>query len=80
MATKGYHQYRGRGRGGNPLPSAHILRLFRDMGGEVVTIGSDAHVPQHIGMAVPQCQQLLRETGWQYFATFAQGKPIFHPL
>ena len=67
-------------RGGNPLPSAHILRLFRDMGGEVVTIGSDAHVPQHIGMAVPQCQQLLRETGWQYFATFAQGKPIFHPL
>ena len=67
-------------RGGDPLPSAKILQLYRQMGGEVVTIGSDAHVPEHIGMAVPDCQQLLRDTGWRYFATFEQGTPIFHRL
>lgn len=67
-------------RGGDPLPSAKILQLYRQMGGEVVTIGSDAHVPEHIGMAVQDCQQLLRDTGWRYFATFEQGAPIFHRL
>lgn len=67
-------------RGADPLPSAALLRLYRRMGGEVVTIGSDAHVPEHIGLAVADCQQLLCETGWQYFATFERGQPIFHHL
>jgi len=67
-------------RGGDPLPSAKILQLYRQMGGEVVTIGSDAHVPEHIGMAVRECQQLLRDTGWQYFATYDRSEPVFHRL
>ena len=40
-------------RGNDPLPSANILRLYRQMGGEIVTIGSDAHVPEHIGLFQP---------------------------
>jgi histidinol-phosphatase (PHP family) len=67
-------------RGADPLPSAKLLQLYRRMGGEVVTIGSDAHVPQHIGLAVDRCQQLLRDTGWLYFATYSEGNPIFHRL
>ena len=80
MVDKGIGLELNTNRGASPLPSAHLLRLFRRMGGQVVTIGSDAHVPEHIGLAVQRCQQLLRETGWQYFATYDRGQPVFHRL
>ena len=80
MIDKGIGLELNTNRGGAPLPSAQLLRLFRHMGGQVVTIGSDAHVPEHIGLAVQSCQQLLQETGWQYFATFDRGQPVFHRL
>ena len=80
MIDKGIGLELNTNRGGAPLPSAQLLRLFRRMGGQVVTIGSDAHVPEHIGLAVQSCQQLLQETGWQYFATFDRGQPVFHRL
>ncbi len=80
MVDKGIGLELNTNRGASPLPSAHLLRLFRRMGGQIVTIGSDAHVPEHIGLAVQRCQQLLRETGWQYFATFDRGQPVFHRL
>lgn len=67
-------------RGAAPLPGAKLLQLYRRMGGQIVTIGSDAHAPEHIGMAVRSCQQLLRDTGWQYFATYDRGEPVFHRL
>lgn len=67
-------------RGSDPLPSAKLLQMYRQMGGEIVTIGSDAHIPEHIGLAVENCQQLLRELGWRYYATYEGGKPIFHTL
>ena len=80
MIDKGIGLELNTNRGSAPLPSAQLLRLFRHMGGQVVTIGSDAHVPEHIGLAVQSCQQLLQETGWQYFATFDRGQPVFHRL
>lgn len=80
MIHKGIGLELNTNRGAAPLPSAAILRLFRQMGGQIVTIGSDAHVPEHIGMAVQSCQQLLRDTGWRYFATFDRGEPVFHRL
>lgn len=67
-------------RGGMPLPDEKILRLYREMGGEIITLGSDAHAGEHIGCAIEARQQLLRECGFRYFTTFTKGEPTFRPL
>lgn len=67
-------------RGNLPLPDGEILRMYRQLGGEIITLGSDAHRPQHVGMAIAERQQLLKDCGFRYFCTFEQMKPIFHTL
>ena len=67
-------------RGDAPLPEEAILRRYRELGGELITLGSDAHTAQHIGLAIEPCQALLRRCGFSYFTTYEQGKPIFRPL
>ena len=37
-------------RGNTPLPDAKWLRLYHELGGEIITIGTDAHTPEFVGM------------------------------
>ncbi len=67
-------------RGDFPLPEETILRRYRELGGELITLGSDAHTAEHIGIAVESNQALLRRCGFSHFTTYEQGKPIFRPL
>ena len=67
-------------RGHGPLPGAEILRLYRSLGGETVTLGSDAHRPEALGLGVREGQELLRQCGFRYFCTFREMQPVFHPL
>lgn len=62
-------------------PRRAIWRLYRDLGGEVVTIGSDAHRPERVGGNFAQARAILRdELGFRYFCTFSRMKPTFHTL
>ena len=67
-------------RGNESLPGADILRLYRRLGGEIITLGSDAHRPEDVGCFIRQRQELLRECGFRYFTTFTGGKPEFKEL
>ena len=67
-------------RGHTPLPDAEILTLYRRLGGEIITLGSDAHTADHLGCAIAERQELLRSCGFRYFTTFQKGKPDFRPL
>ena len=57
-----------------------ILELFRDCGGEIVTVGSDAHTPADVGKGVREACALLKELGFSYAATYDKRKPVFHKL
>ena len=80
MIPKGIGLELNTNRGGGPLPALNILRRYREMGGEILTFGSDAHTADYIGYQISQYQQRLKEDGWRYFTTFEKGKPIFHTL
>ena len=67
-------------RGHTPLPDAPLLRRYREMGGEVITLGSDAHSCDMVACAIRERQQLLRDCGFRYFCTFEGGKPVFRRL
>lgn len=61
-------------------PSRAILELYRDLGGEILTIGSDSHKPEHLGAYIKEGQEYLKSLGFERFCTFEGMKPIFHSL
>lgn len=61
-------------------PSAEILKLYYNLGGKVITIGSDSHRPEQLGAYMREGKKLLRSMGFQYFCTYDRMKPIFHKL
>lgn len=67
-------------RGDVPLPHGEILALYRSMGGELITLGSDAHCTEHLGLGIREGQELLKHCGFRYFCTYEKRKPVFHHL
>lgn len=55
---------------GETSPPLKYLRLFRECGGEIVTIGSDAHDAKDIGAGIAEGMELLQAAGFQYFAFY----------
>lgn len=67
-------------RGHTPLPDEKWLRMYRDMGGEIITLGTDAHTPEFVGKAVRENQALLKRCGFTRFCTFRNREPVWHSL
>ncbi len=65
---------------GATLPSKSILKLYRDLGGEIITTGSDAHVPHAVGQNIADAQELLRSLGFRYVTTFEARQPTMVKL
>lgn len=61
-------------------PSRDILKLYKELGGEVITIGSDSHVENHLGHKIEEIKEELKQIGFTKFCTFEKMKPIFHKL
>ena len=61
------------------LPDEKYLRRFRELGGEIVTVGSDAHTHDRVGQHTKDACDLLRDI-FGYVCTFEDRKPIFHKL
>ncbi len=59
-------------------PCTGILRLYRAMGGEIVTVGSDAHRPEDIAASFDRAAEVLQACGFSAYATYAGRKPEFH--
>lgn len=62
------------------MPSTNILKLYRELGGTILTIGSDSHAPDHLGTWIEEVKKQLKDLGFTSFCTYDQMKPIFHPL
>jgi histidinol-phosphatase (PHP family) len=65
---------------GHPNPTEEILARYRELGGEILTIGSDAHAPEHVAYAFDRVDGLLRQAGFRYYTVFEARKPVFLPL
>ena len=55
-------------------PKPKILNLYKDLGGEIITIGSDAHSPEFIGYEYKTAEKLLREFGFKYIYLYKGRK------
>lgn len=62
---------------GSNLPSPDFLRLYRDLGGEIITVGSDSHGEKSLGDGFDYTYDLLKKIGFKYITTFTQMQPEF---
>lgn len=62
------------------MPSTELLRLYRDLGGNIVTIGSDSHSPEHLGTGLQEAKDQLSALGFRHFCTFQEMQPVFHTI
>lgn len=69
----------GVGRVKEFLPSADYLRRYKELGGEIITIGSDAHDVSRVGEYVPEALEIVKDI-FGYVCTFEKRKPIFHKI
>lgn len=69
----------GKNRCGGFLPEKEYLLLFRDLGGKIITVGSDAHNTDRIGEYIDPAIAMAKDV-FGHVCTFQNREPIFHKL
>ncbi len=69
-----------RGSLGETLPPQSIVRRYRELGGELITIGSDAHLCGDVGAGIGDAMQLASDAGFRYFAFYKERRPQMYKL
>ena len=62
---------------GDCFPSLKYARLFRDLGGEIVSVGSDAHTVEDIGKNIPDGIKIATDAGFKRLCFFRERRPEF---
>lgn len=64
----------------HPNPSPDILRRYHELGGEIITIGSDAHICTNVGGHFEAAREILRLCGFKYYSVFTERKMTMKEL
>lgn len=75
LNTGGYHYGLG-----EPNPCTDVIRRYRELGGEIITIGADAHTPDKIAYDFAKAAEVLTACGFRYYTVFKDRKPEFYQL
>ena len=57
------------------IPPLKYLKRYRELGGELITFGSDAHCAEAIAGGIPEAMEFAKEAGFRYFAFYKQRVP-----
>ncbi len=58
-------------------PHPELLKRYREIGGEIITVGSDGHKGEHIAYDFNKASDILKAAGFEYYTVFRQRKPEF---
>ena len=75
LNTSGYRQ-----KYGKPFPDETLLRLYKDLGGTILTLGSDAHKPEDVAGGIAQGADLARACGFEKVCYYQKHEPHFITL
>jgi len=67
---------------GCPVPEydINILKRYRELGGEIICLGSDAHFSEHIAYKFNYFSEMVLRAGFKYMTYFENRKPVFIPI
>lgn len=55
---------------GHYMPGPDLIRTYADMGGRLLTLAGDAHIPQNVGNAFAQTRTMLLDMGFDSYCIF----------
>ncbi len=61
-------------------PCAEVIARYRRLGGEIITVGSDAHESRHIASGFNTAYEILQASGFRYYTVFKERVPKFIKL
>lgn len=61
-------------------PHEDIIKRYKELGGEIITIGSDSHLPKTLGHGFNKVGEILINAGFKYYTVFEKRKPEFIKL
>lgn len=64
----------------NPNPIPEAVKRYKELGGEIITIGSDAHKCKDVACDFDKVQAVLQQAGFKYYTVFENRKPQFVPI
>jgi len=64
-------------RGGHVLPHPSIIRRYRELGGRIITIGSDAHRSEKVGAYIKEAVEIIKNAGFEEITLFKMREPFF---
>lgn len=67
-------------KAGVPMPTPEILRLYRDCGGRLISVGSDAHSPDRIAGSFDDASRLLTACGFTELAVPTASGILTFPI
>lgn len=62
---------------GDAFPSLKYVKMFRELGGEVLSVGSDAHTVDDLGSGIAEGAEIAKAAGFEYLCYFKERKPNF---
>lgn len=60
----------------NTIPERPILEMYRDFGGELLTLGSDSHRNNNVGACFAEAKQILRDIGFSRYHYYRKRTPV----
>lgn len=61
-------------------PDEKILKLYRQLNGEFITLGSDAHTPDFLGFQYDRNIDYLKSLGFKYVTIYKERKPYMKSI
>lgn len=58
------------------LPTVEYVKLFRELGGRYITLGSDAHVAEHMAVGMREGIAAAKEAGFDCATVFVNRQPV----
>ncbi len=61
-------------------PHTDVLKRYKELGGEIITVGADGHKPKQVAYDYEKAADILKMCGFKYYTEFCGRKPIFQQL
>lgn len=62
------------------MPGLDVIKLYKSLGGEIITVGSDSHNKNDVGRDVMNGLKLAEEAGFRYITVFNSRKPLWKKI
>ncbi len=62
---------------GKPFPHREILNIYKELGGEILSLGSDAHCADDLGKGIFECAEMAKTAGFKYLTYYKNRKAQF---